>query len=185
MKIKAKFAANHYQAFKIKPYCIQLYNEYMNAIDVVDQPISSYERHQRAKIWKIVYFLTSFKMAAAAAYKLYCQYCTAHYLEPMEHCDYKKEIGIQLLLLNSEIDSTNTRTVPAPNQPTGSARGVNINDIHWLRTHESNKKCRWFKCDNFSGFSCGGGKRGGKPLYLCLKHLKEHRESEEARLMIE
>ncbi len=168
---RVKFGIESYTAFKIKPYCVQLYNKYMNGIDVVDQLISSYDRHQRAKSWKSIYISTSLKMAEASAYKLYSLYCEANYLVGMNHAEFKQEIALELL----KQGRATTTTVAPP-------RDLTIEDIHFQRVHKKKFKCRHFKCDNNSRYSCGACLQKKQPLYLCLKHLESHQKAEKDRL---
>ena len=57
-KQRVGFGVQQYNAFKIVQDAIKLYNTYMNGIDVVDQLISSHNRHQRSTNWHHTYIYT-------------------------------------------------------------------------------------------------------------------------------
>ena len=61
-------------AFKVVPYCIALYNERMDGVDVVDQLMASYRRHQRNYKWTMTLFYSGIRMAVTTAYQLYEMY---------------------------------------------------------------------------------------------------------------
>ena len=170
---RERFGVSEYAAFKVRPYCNELYNKYMNGIDVIDQLFSSYDRHQRSTSWKTIYIHTSIKMAEAAAYKLYKLYCELYFLVPVDHCVYKQEIALKLLKLNT-ISDTNAGT-------TAITQLIDEDDIHFQKVEPKKLNCRYHKCRNNSRFSCGGYKKDGKPLYLCLAHLAMHQAAERER----
>ena len=71
---RLKFGVNNHASFKLVPYAVKLYNRNMNSIDVIDQSISSYDRHQRDFNLDMPLIQSSIKKRVAACYKIYQKY---------------------------------------------------------------------------------------------------------------
>ncbi len=60
------------------PYIVHYYNYNMNAIDVIDQLIGSYDRHHNGSSWKIQIYNTSFQTMEVIIINLGC---CIHYVQ--------------------------------------------------------------------------------------------------------
>ena len=65
------FKVEEFEIYKLVPYSVGLYNQKMNAIDIIDQLISAHERHQRQSKWTLAYMYTAIRMAETAAFTIF------------------------------------------------------------------------------------------------------------------
>ena len=52
-KQRTTLHVNSYKLYKIVPFIVAFYNAKMNAVDLIDQYVSSHERYQRQYKWSI------------------------------------------------------------------------------------------------------------------------------------
>ena len=69
-KQKEKFNVTSYKVYKLVPYIVAYYNKKMNGVDVIDQLISSHDRHQRQSSWKTSLIYTAIKMAETTSFTI-------------------------------------------------------------------------------------------------------------------
>ena len=70
-KQKQRFGVDNHKLYKVVPYIVSYYNHRMNSVDIIDQYISSHERHQKQKKWKSVYLYTALKMSVTTSYQIF------------------------------------------------------------------------------------------------------------------
>ena len=69
-KQRARFNVTSYKVFKLVPFIVAYYNKKMNGVDVIDQLISSHDRHQRQYGWKVSLIFTAIKMAETTPFTI-------------------------------------------------------------------------------------------------------------------
>lgn len=173
-KQRIKFKTESYEAFKIVPFIVHQYNQHMNGVDVIDQLISSFERHQRNKKWYHTYLFTSIRLGEVSAYKINSIFKKELGLNVLDHCAFKQEIALALLSTVTDVGHLET--------PPTAAEQIkdHVLSVHVKKQHGGKKKkCRWAGCKRSTTTSCLSCmySKGGA-LYLCGEHYKEHIEIE-------
>ncbi len=57
----------------------------MNSIDIIDQLISSYDRHQKHGVWKLQVYNSNFQMMEVFAYQMHISHSKATNVSPLSH----------------------------------------------------------------------------------------------------
>ena len=136
----------------------------MNGIDVVDQLISSHDRHQRSTNWHHTYIYTSLKMAEAASFKMYTIYCKKNRINPMQHYNYKQTIAKSLLC--STTTATLNLSLSSDYLPPSNRDFVE--SVHIRKGIVGNRvKCHWKKCNNTTLKYCKACRHGNFFRFFC------------------
>ena len=83
-----------HKAIRRIPCIVDMYNYRMNSIDVLDQYIESYNRHQTHPSWKVQIYMSAFQLMEVTAYNMY----KSKHSNPMTHWDFKLSVALSLLM---------------------------------------------------------------------------------------
>ena len=89
------------------PWIVRLYNFNMNSVDIIDQVISSYDRHQRHGVWKLQVYNSSLQMMEVVAYQMHLTYCKSINKSPLSHLKFKEDLALSLFLFRLTRQMTN------------------------------------------------------------------------------
>ena len=177
--------ASQHTTSKVYPYVNNMYNMYMNEVDVLDQLVASYDRQHRHKSWKQQAYHTAWTILAVLAYNMYLfnEKCRDN-SNPMSHFLFKQSIARALIQrvspridLSSVVDfgSEVTSAVLHPFHRMSKRKhckfmvpNPNFGERRKHRVVQCGAKS-WNACQN-----CTSGK--DMVTYLCKKHYELHRE---------
>ena len=187
---KHRAELGHNISFKARreiPWIVKLYNYNMNSVDVIDQLVSSYDRHQRHKVWKLQVYNSSLQMMEVVAYQQHVTHCKLINKTPLTHFKFKHSLALNLVQYRSSrpvrsIATTLSSEIHPIDTFMHSRRKLTNTEMPECKYQVANPNPKTIKahpmvnCKKRTSFGCGDCMYGGKiGLALCKQHCIAHK----------